>query len=193
MTEKKYDKPRSNNNYVDNKWLHNALIEYVDAYRSAKANKEKLPKISESIGKAIIDTVTGISHSHLYHGYPHREDMVGDAIIVVTKYLHNYDYATRDNPHAYITYIAERRFWRIIKKEKKFLATKQKLMQSIDLSAYDTQEFDKDEDFKHVLKEIYAANTTPIKFKDDDKPKKDKKKKKKESVGATLDDIMKEE
>lgn len=192
MTDKKYDKPRSNNNYVDNSWLHNQLVGYVDEYREAKKNKLPLPRVPEAIGKAVIDTVNGISHSHLYHGYPFREDLVGDAIIVVIKYLHNYDYITRDNPHAYITYIAERRFWRFIKKEKKALATRQKLMQSIDLSAYDTQEFDKDEDFKHVLKEIYAANTTPIKFKDDEKTKKAPKKKK-EVVGATLNDIMKED
>lgn len=175
MSDKKYDKPRSNNNYVDNKWLHDELIKYVNAYREAKANKTTMPKITNQVGKAIIDIVNGISHSHLYKGYPFREDMVSEGIIVVTKYLHNYDYETRDNPHAYITYIAERRFWRIIKLEKLMLAKKQKLMQSVDLSAYDTQEFDKDEDFKHVLKEIYIANTQPIEINVKQKKPKTKK------------------
>lgn len=177
------------NHYVDNKAIHDELIGYVLAYRQAKLDGTKLPRLSNSIGKAIIDTITNFSYTHKYNGYPYREDMVLEAIYVVTKYIHNYDYEIYDNPHAYITFIGERLFWRYIKREKALFCGKQKMMKDIDISAYDTQEFDKDEDYRHILKEILVANTVVI----DNYDKKEKPpRKKRERQEATLDLLFNE-
>lgn len=175
------------NHYLDNKAIHEELVEYVLAYRKSKAENTKPPRLSNNIGKAIIDTITNFSYTHKYSGYPYREDMVLEAIYIVTKYAHNYDYENYKNPHAYITFIGERLFWRYIKREKAIFAGKQKMMKDIDISAYDTQEFDKDEDFRHILKEILVANTVVI----DDGEKKDKApRKKRERQEATLDTLF---
>lgn len=173
--------------YVDNEKFHNALVEYVDKYRDTKRNGHTLPRVSEYIGNCVLKIGENFARTHKYKQYPFIDEMVGDGILVCISYLHNYNYEKYKNPHAYCTFIIERVFWRRIRREKVYLATKQKMMRDVDLTAYETQEFDADEDFKHVLKEIYQANTVQI---DVDKPKKKKKDKKKT---ATLDDAFGDE
>lgn len=180
----------STNHYVDNEKFHTALVEYVTQYREAKSNGSKLPKMSNYIGECIIKVGENFSRIHKYSKYPFLEEMIGDGILVCVSYIHNYDFTKYKNPHAYCTFVIERAFWRRIKNEKLRFNAKLKLMRDVDLTAYDTQEFDKDEDFKHVMREILQANTIPL---EEEKPAKKRKDRKKKDTFATLTDIDNQE
>lgn len=67
------------------------LKEWIPRRKEAIANETPLPKVPEFVGKAINDIVTKTSTRYNYSGYWFREDMIGDAIINIIRYLHTFD------------------------------------------------------------------------------------------------------
>lgn len=109
-------------NYVDNKKLYEDICAWKQACYAA-GEKVQMPN---SIGDAIIDIARGFSSFHKFSRYTEdwKEEMVGDAIEIVVKYLDRFDETKYKNPHAYITMICNNCFIQRITQEKKQAATK---------------------------------------------------------------------
>lgn len=106
-------------NYIDNKKLTTELSVYAELYRAWKVTKEGLrPKMSNYIGKCIIDVAERLSTLPKFYGYTYRDEMVGDGIENCLSYCHNFDGSKFNNAFGYITQIIYYAFLRRIHKEK---------------------------------------------------------------------------
>lgn len=120
--EKKVDKlqkNKSSSNYVDKDKLLAEVVLYVN---QAKINKKAgipKPRMSEYLGKAIIDIATHYSYIGKFANYTYREEMVNDAVENCLNYLSNFSIEKSSNPFAYITQICFHAFLRRIAREKK--------------------------------------------------------------------------
>lgn len=153
----------------------------------AIAEDKPIPRIPNYIGICIQKIANNVSFKHQYKNYPFREEMIGDGIENCIRYLHNFDPDKYSNPFAYFTTIIIYAFWRRILKEKTQLAIKNKMILSVDIEAFDIQEFDKDEEFKSVMKEFLQAHNDSSLY-EEDKIRKPRKKKE-----SSLETFMKAE
>ena len=120
--------------YCDKQELLKELILYRKAFYDAQNADEPRPQINNRLAKMIMDICHHYSFSPNFINYPYREEMVGDAIENVIKYVHNFDREKAVNPDkpqpfAYITRIAWGAFVRRIKREKKEMKKKAKYIQ----------------------------------------------------------------
>lgn len=94
--------------YVDKVKLNAALRDWKIGKQLAEANNTELPSLPDYAARSIIEIATNISRKWNFRGYSFREEMVGDAILNVLKYIGNYDpdASTRSgtpNPFWYIS------------------------------------------------------------------------------------------
>lgn len=116
--------------YVDNKKLYDAMVEYIAAYR--KAGKEK-PRIPEYIGKCILLIATNLTKHYRFSGYTnaYKDEMISDGYLACVSYLHNFNPDKFENPHAYITKICYYAYFRRINMERKQQYVKLKTVQTM--------------------------------------------------------------
>lgn len=76
---------------AENELIVNILVDWIPGRKAAIANGTKLPAIPEVIGRAVQRIVEKTSSRYNYRDYPFREDMVGDAILNILRYLHTFD------------------------------------------------------------------------------------------------------
>ena len=115
--EQDMNKPASQNQYVDNKKLYEAMKVYITAYRNAPDDGK--PQISPYIGECILLIAQNLSRFYKFSGYSFRDEMVSDGYLACVAYLHNFDIDKWTNPHAYITKICFYAFVRRITVERK--------------------------------------------------------------------------
>lgn len=134
-------------NYVDNKQFLAYMIERREKVQAALAEGKDKPRISDEIGKIILDISTNLSYRRNFINYNFREEMVGDGIENCIVYLDNFDPEKSKNPFAYFTQICFYAFVRRITKETKQWDVKKKIIESknIDWEAYSRNEFDVDD------------------------------------------------
>lgn len=121
---------KTDNHYVDNKKLYEAIIEYKQKVLDAsKANKPK-PPISNYIGECILMIATRLSTKPNFVNYSYREEMISDGIENCICYFDNFDPSKTKNPFAYFTQIIYYAFLRRILKEKKQLYIKHKTLEN---------------------------------------------------------------
>ena len=123
-------------NYVNNKDLLAALIEYKSKCVEAEESGEKNPQVPDYIGKCIMLIAQRLSTRPNFSGYMYKEEMVSDGIENCLQYIHNFNPEKSQNPFAYFTQIIWFAFLRRIQKEKKqtyikFKASQNMLTQSI--------------------------------------------------------------
>jgi hypothetical protein len=107
-------------NYVDNKKLYAAIVEYKEKVRLAEANGDIKPRISEYIGNCIRLIAENVAKRYYkFARYSYVDEMVGDAIINCIKYFDNFDETKYSNPHAYFTQICYQANVQRIKIEKR--------------------------------------------------------------------------
>ena len=106
-------------NYVNNKSLLEALINYGDACKDAQESGEPNPKIPEYIGEGIFLIATRLATKPNFSGYSYKDDMISDGIENCIQYIHNFNPEKSQNPFAYFTQIIWFAFLRRIQKEKK--------------------------------------------------------------------------
>jgi len=133
-------------NYVNNKDLLQALIDYRNACKEAEESGDRNPQVPEYVGKCILLIATRLATKPNFSGYSYKEEMISDGIENCLQYIHNFDPDKSQNPFAYFTQIIWYAFLRRIQKEKKqtyikFKASQQMLTQSIinDSSGQDIQ------------------------------------------------------
>ena len=76
----------------------------------------KQVRISEPLGKIILDIATNLGYYHRFLNYDFRDEMIGDGIENCIQVIDNFD-VQRKNPFAYFTQICFFAFVRRIKKE----------------------------------------------------------------------------
>lgn len=168
-----------NPHYVDNKKLLAELTIHRQKVEEAKANGEKLPRLSNYVGSCILLIANKLSNRPNFINYPFKEEMISDGVENCLMYINNFDPSKSSNPFAYITQIIYYAFIRRITKEKKHLYTKHKLMEMsfINSDQYEQSEWNEIQGQQYVNNEhmndfVRAFEETII-----------KKKKAKEAVG----------
>jgi hypothetical protein len=137
--------------YVNNKELSAAVIEYAGKVSEAKKNETEHPQPSDYIATSIMKISNGLSRSPNYVNYPYREDMVMDGVVDCIKAVKNFDAnaATRGgspNAFGYFTQICYFAFLRRIAKEKRQLDIKMKMIDNGTIGAF----IDMDDDEAHI-------------------------------------------
>lgn len=87
---------------------------------------------SNTLGEMILLIANGMSNKGNFRGYTYKEDMVGDGVITVLKYLKNFNPEKSNNPFAYISQIVYNSFVAHITKQKKHSMIKQELFDNSD-------------------------------------------------------------
>lgn len=107
------------NHYIKNRELQAEFLKHHYAKEEAKEKGLPEPQLPETICKSIITLVERYASKHNFASYTYRDEMVGDAIEIICRYIHNYDPVKYDNPFAYLTQIAKQAFRRRIRLEKR--------------------------------------------------------------------------
>jgi len=123
-------KPRKRN-YVNNKDLLEALIQYQKDCREAEDQGEETPRVPDYIGKCIFQIATRLATKPNFSGYSYKEDMISDGIENCLQYIGNFNPEKSQNPFAYFTQIIWYAFLRRIQKEKKQMYIRFKSSQSM--------------------------------------------------------------
>ena len=146
MTELKSD---GTTNYVDNKHFYQLMVERSKQVKEATAAGKPVPRISEEIGKIILDISTNLSYRRNFIRYSYREEMIGDGVENCIRYLDRFDCEKYKNPFGYFTQICFFAFVRRITGENKQWDIKKRAIEKhgVDWDAYARNEFDIDEDF----------------------------------------------
>ena len=116
-------------NYVNNKDLLAALIEYKSKCVEAEECGDKNPQVPDYFGKCIMLIAQRLATRPNFSGYMYKEEMVSDGIENCLQYIHNFNPEKSQNPFAYFTQIIWYAFLRRISKEKKQMYIKFKASQ----------------------------------------------------------------
>lgn len=103
--------------YVDNKKLYAAMVDYITACRKAKDNSK--PEIPLYVAQSILLISQNLARFYKFSGYSFRDEMIADGYLACVSYLHNFDIDKWTNPHAYITKVCYYAFVRRILTERK--------------------------------------------------------------------------
>lgn len=123
-------KPRSadSEHYVDWKPLTVEVTKYSDECRAAKAAGLPKPRMSESIGTAILTIATRLADKGSFANYTYKDDFIGDAVENCLRYASGFDASKvregGSGAFSYFTQIAYCAFLRRIDREKKQAAIK---------------------------------------------------------------------
>lgn len=128
--------------YVDNKEFLAAMTEHRNNVISALAAGEEKPRVPEYIGECFVKIANHLSFKSNFVNYSFKDEMILDGIECCLTYMDNFDPAKSKNPFAYFTQLTYYAFVRRIQKEKKYMKTKNKFLQTMDLDAF----FDQDPD-----------------------------------------------
>ena len=115
--------------YVNNKELHQALIEHKKKVLHAKENDLPKPRISNYLGECFLKIATHLSYKPNFVNYMFKDDMICDGIENCVQYIHNFNPQKSQNPFAYFTQIIHYAFLRRIQKEKKQIEIKNKILE----------------------------------------------------------------
>jgi DNA-directed RNA polymerase specialized sigma subunit len=124
-------------NYVNNKDLLEALIEYQKQCKEAEESGDDLPRVPDYVGMCIFQIATRLATKPNFSGYSYKDDMISDGIENCLLYINNFNPEKSQNPFAYFTQIIWYAFLRRIQKEKKQMYIRFKSSQSM-IAAGDT-------------------------------------------------------
>lgn len=158
-------KPKSKNQYVNNKDFLAAMIEYQADVKKAIENGEQRPRVPNYIGECVMKIATNLARKPNFVNYTFKEEMISDGIENCLQYIDNFDPEKSNNPFAYFTQIIYFAFLRRIQKEKKLLYVKYKLTENVNIMQMtaDRQDHDGDRYFNDSIKmndysEQYVSN-----------------------------------
>ena len=112
-------KRKKKNNFIDNKEMYAAFVDYKAKVDEAKKNGEPKPQIPRYIAKCFLDIAEHLSMRPNFSNYMYRQDMVMDAVENCVVYCTNFDPEKSKNPFSYFTQVCWYAFIRRIGKEKR--------------------------------------------------------------------------
>lgn len=153
---KKYNRAENSNpdavHYVDKEQLYNAYCTWYKECDIAKAEGRERPDPPRYISESIIKICTKIASRYNFANYPFRDEMVGDAIENIFRYIDRFNIEKSRNPFGYFSIIAYYAMVRRIKYEKIRAAVKYHvLINSGVLDTLQTQDHDDGEDYQNML------------------------------------------
>ena len=110
---------KSKNNFIDNKEMYAAFVDYRAKVDVAKEAGEPKPRVPKYIGKCFLDIAEHLSMRPNFSNYIYRQDMVMDAVENCLVYAANFDPTKSKNPFSYFTQVCWYAFIRRIGKEKR--------------------------------------------------------------------------
>ena len=117
-------------NYINNKTLYLAMIQYKDSIKIADEKNINKPQVPNYIGQSILLICNNLAKKPNFSGYSYKQEMISDGIIDCIAAVDNFDPDRTNNPFAYFTQIAWNAFIRRIHKEKKQTYIKHKNFQN---------------------------------------------------------------
>ena len=90
-------------------------------------------RMHDKLARMVMLIANGLGSKGNFSGYTWREDMVGEGILTVLKYLHNFNPEKSNNPFAYITQICSHAFKNYLKNQKKASIIKNVLWEHYDI------------------------------------------------------------
>lgn len=136
-----------NSHYVDNARFYEELVKRKAAVDAALAAGLPKPRVSEYVGKCLLEIANRLSSKYYFRDYPFREDMVCAGVEHMLRYIDSFDVSYTSNPFSYMTQTAYYFFINYIRAEKKRLADKFKFT----LDALATQEVSAIDDPDYAL------------------------------------------
>lgn len=120
---------KKSKDYVDNKKLYQAFVEYHKEKVWCEYLELPPPKLPDYIGMAIIKISTNCCNHRFYVRYSNnwKEEMIGNAIVTCTANAPKFNPIKYNNPFAYITMIAYNAVKEMLNKEYKQDYIKNKL------------------------------------------------------------------
>jgi DNA-directed RNA polymerase specialized sigma subunit len=106
-------------NYINNKTLYSAMIQYKNSVEDAEKNGLSKPQVTNYIGESILLICSNLAKKPNFSGYTYKQDMISDGIMDCIAAVNNFNPDKTNNPFAYFTQIAWNAFLRRIQKEKK--------------------------------------------------------------------------
>jgi len=124
---------KNTQHYVNNKEFLAAMVEYKEKVRLNESQGKPRPLVSTYVGECIMKIAVHLSHKPNFINYTFKEEMISDGIENCLMYIDNFDPEKSNNPFAYFTQIIYYAFLRRIAKEKKYLYTKHKLTEDMQI------------------------------------------------------------
>jgi DNA-directed RNA polymerase specialized sigma24 family protein len=162
-------------------------------YRSQVAEAKKIdsirPMVPMYIADCIMKIATHLSYKPNFVNYTFREEMISDGIENCLQYIDNFNPEKSKNPFAYFTQIVYYAFLRRIQKEKKYLYTKYKATEHINIlgETADRQDHDYGHDYNDSIKYNEWTEEYMAEFIENFEENKRKKKKKHRTSIDNLD------
>ena len=113
-------------NYINNKTLYTAMIDYKQKLNESIENQKQKPQVSNYIGESILLICNNLAKKPNFSGYTYKQEMISDGIMDCISAVDNFNPEKSINPFAYFTQIAWNAFIRRITKEKKQTYVKHK-------------------------------------------------------------------
>lgn len=126
-------------NYIDNKEFLKSIVEYQRAVKKARKAKVDIPTMPNYLGECFYRIAEGFSSLPKYSGYRFREDMVSDAVLHCIKYINSFNPAKSNNPFGYFTKVVYHAFLQRIYYEKRYLYTKFKSIEKVEIFGIESQ------------------------------------------------------
>ncbi|CAB4162880.1 RNA polymerase sigma factor [uncultured Caudovirales phage] len=106
-------------NYINNKTLYTAIIEYRSKLEESIKNEIEKPVIPNYIAQSILLICNNLAMKPNFSGYSYKQDMISDAIVDCVAAVDKFNPDKTNNPFAYFTQIAWNAFLRRLDKEKR--------------------------------------------------------------------------
>lgn len=119
-----------NTYYIKNSELLIQIQRFKNTCKYDEAGKyiKNSGRMDEELGASVLKIARGLCSKGNFSGYTWTDDMIGEAVLTVCKYMHNFNPEKSDNPFAYITQICNHAFKNYLKGQKKHSVIKDKLM-----------------------------------------------------------------
>jgi hypothetical protein len=145
---------KKNPHYVNNKEFLEAMVDFKETVKEAEDSGGERPVVPIYVADCIMKIATHLSYKPNFVNYTFREEMICDGIENCLQYIDNFNPEKSGNPFAYFTQIVYFAFLRRIQKEKKYLYTKFKASEHINVfqQTSDRQSHDKGVDFSDDIK-----------------------------------------
>lgn len=189
IISKNSDKPKSDKSrhYVDGEAFYHALKERRELIVKADEAGTERPRITDFIGKCVMNIAQNLSRKYQFANYPFRDEMVADAIVHCIRYIDSFDPAKSTNPFSYYTQTCYYQFLDRIGQERKQTYIKCKsTMNSIVMS--DLSDFGEEsaEISEHIHDNLDFDMSFAEKYVDDFESKLAKQKTKRKPKGLEL-------
>ena len=131
--------------YVDNAKFSKAVQDHNNRCKQAELDEKPLPRVGNYIGECFMKMAEGMSMKYNFIGYSWKEEMVADGVEHCLKYIRNFDIETQTrtgepNAFYYFSTIIYWAFVRRIKKENKQTEIKHKMISSVNIYDFITDD-----------------------------------------------------